>query len=139
MSANLVVVNGADKIVTKTEEGAGSFSDLAGSTESAKSPIVAGIWEVLDIDEATPAWEAEWDEVKYVIAGMIDSFQTFTSSMLMMFHQGELVLKNELNGEVHTLSAGSLLWIPKGAKMSIIRSKGTRTIYVEQTYRPVSF
>ncbi|KAE8308927.1 hypothetical protein BDV41DRAFT_549781 [Aspergillus transmontanensis] len=113
---NIVVINGADKVTPTTEEGAGAFTDLAGSNASAEHPIVAGVWDLVDLDEPTPAWEAEWDEVKYLIAG-------------------DLTLKNEKTGEVSNLKAGGMLWIPKGAKMSIIKSRGVRTIYVEQQYR----
>ncbi|KAL4745064.1 hypothetical protein BDW72DRAFT_199007 [Aspergillus terricola var. indicus] len=117
---NLVVINNADKITPATSEGAGAFTDLVGSRENAEHPIVVGVWHLADIDEPTPAWEAEWDETKYLI-------------------DGELTLKDESTGTVSELGAGSLLWIPKGAKMSIVKSKGVRTIYVEQQFRKVDF
>ncbi len=47
----------------------------------------------------------------------------------------KVVLKNEHTGEVHTLTAGSLLWVPTGSTMSIVQSKGVRVIYVEQAQR----
>lgn len=95
----------------------------------------------MDFDEPTPAWEAEWDEVKYVIAGgfVLGYPKERKTDSYLWQNQGELVLKNEFSGEVHELSAGSLLWIPAGAKMSIVRSKNARTIYVEQSYRPAKF
>ncbi|KAL2817630.1 hypothetical protein BJX63DRAFT_385555 [Aspergillus granulosus] len=117
---NLVVINKADTITPTTEEGAGVFSDLVGSPETAEHPIVAGVWHLADIDEPTPAFEAEWDEIKYLI-------------------DGELTLKDENTGIVSELRAGSLLWIPKGSKMSLVKSKGVRTIYVEQQFRKVDF
>ena len=52
-----------------------------------------------------------------------------------MVSTGELTLKNEETGEISELKAGSLVWIPKGAKTSIVKSRGVRTIYVEQQYR----
>lgn len=54
-------------------------------------------------------------------------------------YAGELVIKNEWTGEVTELSAGSLLWIPAGSKMSICRSKGVRVFYVEQAQRKSEF
>ncbi|KAL4885745.1 hypothetical protein BJY04DRAFT_213947 [Aspergillus karnatakaensis] len=118
--ASLVIINNADTVQPTNVEGAGAYSDLAGSSADAEHPIVAGIWEVVDIDEPTPAWEAEWDEMKYLIAG-------------------HLTLKDEVTGQISELAAGSLLWIPKGAKMSIVKSHGVRTIYVEQQFRKVDF
>ncbi|RAO68056.1 uncharacterized protein BHQ10_004068 [Talaromyces amestolkiae] len=120
MPPNIVVVNGADAIVPKIQEGPGTFTDLVGSSESAEHPIVAGIWHVSDLDETTPGWKADWDEVKYILSG-------------------ELVIKNECNGEISTLTAGSLLWIPAGSQMSIIRSKRVRVLYVEQARREAEF
>ncbi|KAK1149533.1 hypothetical protein N8T08_005082 [Aspergillus melleus] len=115
---NLVVINNADTVTPTTKEGAGVFSDLAGSPEGSKHPIVAGMWQLADIDGPTPAYEAEYDEVKYLVGG-------------------ELTLKDETTGLVSELRAGSLLWIPKGSVMSLVRSKGVRTIYVEQQFRKV--
>lgn len=57
------------------------------------------------------------------------------SSGKYLYRTGDLTLKNEETGEVSNLKAGGLLWIPKGAKMSLIKSRGVRTIYVEQQYR----
>ncbi|KAL1848446.1 hypothetical protein Plec18170_008044 [Paecilomyces lecythidis] len=116
---SIVVINKADTIIPTTQEDASSFSDLVGSPESSEHPIVAGVWHLADIDEPTPAFEAEWDEVKYLI-------------------DGELTLRDETTGSVSEVQAGSLLWIPKGSKMSLVKSKGVRVIYVEQQFRKVA-
>ncbi|GKZ21498.1 hypothetical protein AbraIFM66951_006681 [Aspergillus brasiliensis] len=67
--SSIVVINGADAITPTTQEGAGAYTDLAGSNVSSQHPMVAGIWDLADLDEPTPEFEAEWDEMKYVIAG----------------------------------------------------------------------
>ncbi|PYI30062.1 hypothetical protein BP00DRAFT_347230 [Aspergillus indologenus CBS 114.80] len=117
---SIVVINGADAITPRTQEGLAAYTDLAGSDVSAPHPIVAGVWDLADLDEPTPVFEAEWDEMKYMIAG-------------------ELTLRNGETGEISELRAGSMLWIPTGAKMSILKSKGVRVVYVEQQYRKGMF
>ncbi|KAJ5301969.1 hypothetical protein PENANT_c057G07862 [Penicillium antarcticum] len=86
MSPRIVVINSVDAIVPKTQEGADIFTDLVGSSKSAKHLIVAGVWHVQDLDEPTPGWEADCSEVKYVIANA-------------------LIIKNEDTGDVSTLTA----------------------------------
>ena len=44
---------------------------------------------------------------------------------------GEAVIKNEWTGETHKITPGSLLWIPAGAKVSLVSSKGCGTVFVE--------
>ncbi|KAL3457140.1 hypothetical protein BJX64DRAFT_293394 [Aspergillus heterothallicus] len=114
--SKIVVINGAEAYTPTTQEGPTAYTDFAGSDASAPHPIVGGIWELADFDEPTPPYETEWDEIKYLIAG-------------------ELTLKDEVTGEVNEVKAGGMIWIPKGAKMSIVKSKGVRVIYVEQQYR----
>lgn len=46
------------------------------------------------------------------------------------------MIKNEWTGETHQLKPGSLLWIPSGAKLSIVSSKDCRTVYVEARHFP---
>ncbi|KAL2855748.1 hypothetical protein BJX68DRAFT_264097 [Aspergillus pseudodeflectus] len=118
--SEIVVINSAASITPKTQEGPSAYTDLVGSGPSAPHPIVAGVWDLVDIDAPTPAWEAEWDEMKYLAAG-------------------QLTLKDETTGAVTEAETGSIIWIPKGAKMSIVRSKGVRVIYVEQQYRKAQY
>lgn len=40
-------------------------------------------------------------------------------------------MKDEVTGETHVLVPGSLLWIPAGAKVSIVSSHDLRTVYFE--------
>jgi hypothetical protein len=82
----IIVINSAASITPTTQEGPSAYTDLVGSryalrslhgptsftncdSPSAPHPIVAGVWDLIDIDEPTPAWEAEWDEMKYLVAG----------------------------------------------------------------------
>ncbi|KAL3496425.1 hypothetical protein BJX62DRAFT_232530 [Aspergillus germanicus] len=118
--SEIVVINSAASITPTTQEGPSAYTDLVGSSPSAPHPIVAGVWDLIDIDEPTPAWEAEWDEMKYLVAG-------------------RLTLKDETTGVVTEAETGSMIFIPKGAKMSVVRSKGVRVIYVEQQYRKVQY
>jgi ethanolamine utilization protein EutQ (cupin superfamily) len=50
-----------------------------------------------------------------------------------------LTLKDEITGVVTEAETGSMIWIPKGAKMSVVRSKGVRVVYVEQQYRKAQY
>ncbi|KAJ0415415.1 hypothetical protein BJY00DRAFT_317840 [Aspergillus carlsbadensis] len=136
--SQIVVINSAAAITPTTQEGPSAYTDLVGSgyghpplhgapnplttlnSPSTPHPIVAGIWNLIDIDEPTPAWEAEWDEMKYLVAG-------------------QLTLKDETTGVVTEAEPGSMIWIPKGAKMSVVRSQGVRVIYVEQQYRKAQY
>ena len=45
--------------------------------EYAEHPIVAGVWHLADIDEPTPGWEAEWDEIKYLINGQASTIADY--------------------------------------------------------------
>ncbi|KAL4984987.1 hypothetical protein BDW68DRAFT_190054 [Aspergillus falconensis] len=118
--SEVVVINGAASITPSTQEGPSAYTDLAGSGPSSPHPIVAGIWDLVDIDEPTPAYETEWDEMKYLVAG-------------------QLTLKDETTGVVSKAEVGTMIWIPKGAKMSVVRAKGVRVIYVEQQYRKAQY
>ncbi|KAM0544366.1 hypothetical protein ACHAPJ_011825 [Fusarium lateritium] len=111
MAPKIGVFHDADTIVPKINDGAGTFSDLAGSDLASKSPVCVGVWD-LHLDKPTSTIVAQHDEVKYII-------------------KGELVVKDEATGETHTMGPGSLLWIPAGSKVSILSSNELRTVYFE--------
>lgn len=84
-------------------------------SDTAEKPIVTGVWHLQDVAEPTPAWDAEWDEVKYVL-------------------EGEITLKDETTGQETTATAGDYIWFPTGARTSLVRSKNVSTLYVEQRH-----
>lgn len=45
---------------------------------------------------------------------------------------GSLTLKDDSTGRIYDLKEGSIVWIPKGVKLSIVKSEGARFVYVEQ-------
>ncbi|KAM5341433.1 hypothetical protein ACJ41O_014464 [Fusarium nematophilum] len=111
MPPNITVIHNLPAIEPQIYDGPGTYSDLAG-TESGEHPLVTGVWDILDFDEPTPSAIATTDEAKYVV-------------------KGEAVIKNEWTGETHELKPGSMLWIPAGANLSIVSSRGCRTVYFE--------
>ncbi|KAL4911458.1 hypothetical protein BDW74DRAFT_172917 [Aspergillus multicolor] len=114
--ASIIAINNADRITQTTDEGGGICRDLVGSPENSAHPVVAGVWHLGDIDGPTPAFEAEWDEVKFLVAG-----ETRISRIPTVLIRGS-------TGVVSELKAGSLLWIPKGSRMCVLRSRGVRTV-----------
>ncbi|KAK8088443.1 hypothetical protein PG997_003404 [Apiospora hydei] len=115
MSPNLVVLADTGSLTPNTTDDTGAYSDLVGSRPDASSPIVAGIWDLVDRESPTEAYAAEWDEMKYVV-------------------KGTAVITDELAQRSFELKPGSLLWIPKGSKGSFLRSAGFSAIYVEQRH-----
>ncbi|KAF9882274.1 glutamate-1-semialdehyde 2, 1-aminomutase [Colletotrichum karsti] len=111
MAPNIVVVQNANEIDPENHDGAGVYSDFVG-TKTGEHALTAGVWDIYDFEEQTPSGVSETTEVKYII-------------------RGEAVIKNEWTGETYTLKPGSLLWIPVGAKMSLIKSNNCRAIYAE--------
>ncbi|TVY65053.1 Beta-phenylalanine transaminase [Fusarium oxysporum f. sp. cubense] len=111
MPPSIAVFHDIPNIEPKIYDGPGTYSDLVG-TERSENPLVTGVWDILNFDEPTPAAISETDEAKYVV-------------------KGEAVIKNEWTGETHELKPGSLLWIPVGAKLSIVSSKDCKTVYFE--------
>ncbi|KAL5593014.1 hypothetical protein FOBRF1_012116 [Fusarium oxysporum] len=110
---NILVVQDQSTVQTTSSEGPTAWIDLVGTPENAEQPLTAGIWTVGDINETTPAWESDLTEFKYFISG-------------------EITLKDERSQKEFALQPGSLVWVPKGAKLSIVRSKNARFVYVEQ-------
>ncbi|KAK6382393.1 hypothetical protein LTS17_004280 [Exophiala oligosperma] len=80
--------------------------------------MVAGYWRNDDIEKHSEPMEAEWDEVKYILTGQA----TF------------LDLNANINVQV---TAGDMLWIPKGSRSVITSSRNLTAVYVEQTYRDI--
>ncbi|KAF4990714.1 hypothetical protein FDECE_14265 [Fusarium decemcellulare] len=113
MPPNIAVIHNLPAIEPQIYDGPGTYSDLAG-TESGENPLVTGVWDILDFDEPTPSAIATTDEAK-----LTDNYA------------GEAVIKNEWTGEIHELKPGSMLWIPAGANLSIVSSRGCRTVYFE--------
>ncbi|KAF2012917.1 putative glutamate-1-semialdehyde 2,1-aminomutase [Aaosphaeria arxii CBS 175.79] len=115
MAPKIQVVQGAAQVPCRIEEGPGAYTDIVGSAETAEKPIVAGVWTLADIEEETPAWETEWDEVKYIV-------------------EGEAVFKDESTGEEFLAKTGDFVWFPTGAKTALVRSSNLKTLYTEQRH-----
>ncbi|KAM5342006.1 hypothetical protein ACJ41O_015037 [Fusarium nematophilum] len=113
MPPSITVLHEVPDIVPEVHEGAGIYRDLVGSDQAAIDGMVAGVWDALDLAEPTPAIISDREEFKYII-------------------RGEALVKNESTGETHQLKPGSLLWIPTGAKLSLVSSQNCKAIYVER-------
>ncbi|KAL5592994.1 hypothetical protein FOBRF1_012096 [Fusarium oxysporum] len=111
MPPQIVVIQDAPSIIPQIYDGPGTYSDIVGTDQGANSQLVAGVWDILDFEKPSPAAIVDVTEAKYIVAG-------------------EATIKNEWTGEVHHLKPASLLWIPAGAKMSIVSSRACKTIYV---------
>ncbi|KAF5228929.1 hypothetical protein FAUST_10728 [Fusarium austroamericanum] len=97
-------------------DGPGAFTDLVSSDPSSAAPIVCGVWDADDVENGDEIWPAEYDEMKYVISG-------------------EAEWEDVRTGQRTIATAGSMVWFPKGSQTRLIRSRGLKTIYIEQTYR----
>ncbi|KAL2671590.1 hypothetical protein Neosp_014180 [[Neocosmospora] mangrovei] len=106
--------------------GPGEYSDILNSKSTSQSPIVVGFWRVDNFTGGTEAFEAEYDEVKYILSA---SELTATS--------GESTWKDGRSGRVFQANAGSAVWLPKGSQTILMSSKDLKVLYVEQTYRQV--
>jgi glutamate-1-semialdehyde 2,1-aminomutase len=73
------------------------------------------------------------DEMKYVVKGKKCTTLPCLQITWLIFSiiTGEIVVKDEVTDETHVLVPGSLLWIPAGAKVSIVSSRDLRTVYFE--------
>ncbi|KAH8728415.1 pyridoxal phosphate-dependent transferase [Phaeosphaeriaceae sp. PMI808] len=96
-------------------EGLGTYSDLVASLGTSDKPIVAGIWTFQDVDKEYSPFEAEWDEVKYVV-------------------KGEVTFKDVGTGEEFNAKAGDFIWFPTGSKTSLLHSKNLMALYTEQRH-----
>ncbi|KAL0942935.1 Beta-phenylalanine transaminase [Colletotrichum truncatum] len=112
MPPSIAVIQNADQVEPSVHDDAGVYLDFIGTSETSDHPLAVGVWDIYDFEEPTPSGIAETTECKYIV-------------------RGEAVVKNEWTGETHDLKPGSLLWIPAGAKMSLVRSNNCRAIYAE--------
>ncbi|KAK8868976.1 aminotransferase class-III [Apiospora arundinis] len=115
MAPRILVLPDAASLAPSITYEIGAYSDIHGSVSDAEAPIVAGVWDLSDRDAPTEAYEAEWDEMKYVV-------------------RGTATITDELSQQSFELKPGALIWIPKGSKGTFSKSSDFRTIYVEQRH-----
>ncbi|KAF5598361.1 aminotransferase class-III [Fusarium pseudocircinatum] len=110
------VVEDVARLPTLERWGNGQFSDIFASSSNLVAPITFGIWKVDNFAEGSGVYDAEYDEVKYIITG-------------------ESTWKDCRSGRLFRADAGSAIWLPKGSQTTLVASKNLRALYVEQTHR----
>ncbi|KAH6971368.1 putative glutamate-1-semialdehyde 2,1-aminomutase [Ilyonectria sp. MPI-CAGE-AT-0026] len=111
------VVADVKNFSTVVRYGAGELSYFIGA--GTDQPLMLGIWNADDMQDNTTVVEIENNEVKYIISG-------------------EATLKDVDSGEEFHVSAGSVIWLPKGARTLRVRSRGLVAFYVGQADRPIT-
>ncbi|KFA45985.1 hypothetical protein S40293_09207 [Stachybotrys chartarum IBT 40293] len=111
------VVEDLENLPIAEHYGHGGFIDIFSSKPDSAAPIVTGFWKVDDFEDGTDIFEAPCDETKFVISG-------------------ESTWKDAQSGRILQVNAGSAIWLPKGSRTVLVQSKGLKTFYVEQTFRP---
>ncbi|KAH7127296.1 hypothetical protein EDB81DRAFT_764480 [Dactylonectria macrodidyma] len=88
----------------KHVDGPSRETNIAGSKVANAVSLVFGIWSLDDTEEPFPETVIPFDEIKHVLTGFVE-------------------FKDLMSGNTYTGEPGTTIWLPRGSKLQILRTK----------------